>query len=181
MNGETSNQPERDDENDQCRDVYAHFGLAMYWAQVVEHEIINSIMLLKIFPNSKSVKTLAEWQNIVDDFYAGKFEKTMGKIVADFKLSGIDTSAEFMQTLESSLKARNFLAHKFFRINSIDFVTNQGRTRMIEELSSYTELFKTANESLYANASQIRLKLGMSDEMIANMMKEMSSPGSPAQ
>lgn len=181
MNIETSDQPERDDENDQCREVYAYFGLAMYWAQVFEHEIINSIMLLKIFPNSKSVKSLAEWQNIVDDFYAEKFEKTMGKIVADFKLSGIDTSTEFMQTLESSLNARNFLAHKFFRIHSIDFVTNQGRTRMIEELASYTELFKSANESLCAKASQIRFKLGMSDEMIAHKIKEMSTPGSSDQ
>jgi len=47
--------PESDDdvvgeqhENDQVRDTYAYYGLAMYMAHVFEHEVVNLLVLARI-------------------------------------------------------------------------------------------------------------------------------------
>jgi hypothetical protein len=37
------------DQGDQIRDTYAHFGLAMYMAQVLEHGLVNAMVIARAF------------------------------------------------------------------------------------------------------------------------------------
>ncbi len=40
-----------DDQNYHTREVYANFGRAVYYAQILEHGVVNLLTLAKIFPD----------------------------------------------------------------------------------------------------------------------------------
>ena len=41
-----------DDKNEHVKNVYAHFGLAMYFAQVLEHGLANAMMSAQLLPQA---------------------------------------------------------------------------------------------------------------------------------
>ena len=47
-----------DDGNYHTREVYAHFGLAVYQAQVLEHGVVNLLTLAKIFPDPAATREM---------------------------------------------------------------------------------------------------------------------------
>ncbi len=47
-----------DPESEQVRDVYAHFGLAAYWAQCLEQLIFQHLLFVEHFP-----KAVAKYSN----------------------------------------------------------------------------------------------------------------------
>ena len=60
-------------EDEHIREVYAHFGLAVYQAQVLEHGLVNAMVILK-FPERNRI-TRAD----IDDFMDHEFQKDSGK------------------------------------------------------------------------------------------------------
>ena len=59
--------------DEHVREVYAHFGLALYTAQVLEHAFVNAIVVGRL-PQSARV-TSSE----IDDFMAEQFDAMLGK------------------------------------------------------------------------------------------------------
>lgn len=53
-------------------------------------------------------------------------------MICELTRGGIDDQSTDL--LEDALKARNFLAHHFFNWHSEDFITPEGRGRMLKEL-----------------------------------------------
>jgi hypothetical protein len=45
-----------DDENYHTREGYAHFGLAVYHAQALEHGVVNLLTIAKIFPDPAATR-----------------------------------------------------------------------------------------------------------------------------
>jgi len=98
------------DQGEQFKEVCAHYGAAMYFAQVLEHGIANALMFLDLIPKSKAKYTPAEH----DAFFEGQFAKTLGNLIKSLK-----TIAELPDDLEAALlqskERRAYLAHHFFR------------------------------------------------------------------
>jgi len=55
------------------RETYAHFGLAVYWGQVLEHGIVNAMVVLQLPPRSTFTR------DDVDAFMDKEFKNTLGK------------------------------------------------------------------------------------------------------
>src|SRR5260221_10364416 len=121
-----------DDHNDHVRDVYAHFGLAVYMAQVLEHGIANALVMLEHIPQKVgAVRNKEEWEQSVDVFYEQQFEKTLGQLVNALELhTSVNESVKGM--LRECLCSRNFLAHRFFRERAAEFMNAKGRDAMIQ-------------------------------------------------
>lgn len=69
-------------EDEHHKEVYAHFGLAIYLAQCIEYGIVNAISLYDLILNRRQMftdKTI--WSNEVDVFFDEKFELTMGRLI----------------------------------------------------------------------------------------------------
>tara|TARA_R110001583_G_C5419106_1_gene387649 strand:- start:39 stop:200 length:162 start_codon:yes stop_codon:yes gene_type:complete len=50
------------DEGEHVKDVYAHFGLAMYLAQVLEHGIVNALVYTDLIPRrAKDIASSEQW------------------------------------------------------------------------------------------------------------------------
>jgi len=41
------------DEDEHVKEVYARFGLAVYYAQVLEHGLVNALVVLDLIPNRR--------------------------------------------------------------------------------------------------------------------------------
>jgi hypothetical protein len=153
--------------------VYARFGLAFYYAQVLEHGIVNALVVLDLIPSRRHlVRTAQEWASLHDEFMSRHFETTMGRMIRDLR-SVTTVPYDLDDILRLALKRRNWLAHEFFRERSERFVTAPGRDLMIREVDESRDLFKAADKRLDEVVRPLRIAAGMTDEMVAREYQEM--------
>ena len=95
-------------DDEQTRDVYAHYGLAMYLAQTLEHGIVNALVILRLPEKDKYTR------QDIDEFMEGRFQKTLGALLKHLK-SEVELPSDLEPTLTEALNRRNYLAHHYFR------------------------------------------------------------------
>lgn len=160
------------DEGEQIKEVYAHFGLALYLSQVLEHGLANALLLFDLVPNARKVATPESWPEIVDAFYEKKFERTLGALIAELKkYSGVTDSLN--NILTKALKERNRLAHHYFRERAKEFISSIGREKMITELQESQRLFENADKDLEIILAPIREQYGYSKDTIESSIQTM--------
>ena len=145
--------------DDLTRDTYAHFGLAIFQAQILETEIVTS-MVIAMFPK----KDLIGRQKI-SAFMDQQSTYTLGKLLRELKKYA-SVPDELEQTLEEALKKRNWLAHDYFKERAEEFVSSAGCNLMIRELEGAQQLFRDAAHTLNISVKPIRERFGLTDEMI---------------
>lgn len=162
-----------DDATDEhVKTVYAHFGLALYLAQVLEHGLANALMCAELLPRraGKPVPR-KQWEAEFDGFMDEQFEQTLGRLIRGLRTAtSIPTDLEGLLT--EALKTRNFLTHHFFRQRAESFMSRDGREKMIQELERAQKLFETADERLTEVAKPLREKYGLSDERLKPFEEE---------
>jgi hypothetical protein len=155
-----------DYDNEQTRDVYAHYGLAMYLAQTLEHGIVNALVILRLPEKEKYTR------QDIDEFMEGRFQKTLGALLKHLK-SEISFPPDLESVLTDALNRRNSLAHHYFRVRAEKFVTRNGRTQMLHELQSDQQLFGKADEQLAKAMKPLRLSHGVPDSVVEAEYKRM--------
>src|SRR5947209_1245642 len=116
-----------DDGNYHTREVYAHFGLAVYQAQVLEHGVVNLLTLAKIFPDPAATREM--FAPVMEQHFAQVFGR-LAKEVAPYL--GKDT--ELLTDLKDAVSVRNHLVHRYWREKIGLTLTARGKNRMIAEL-----------------------------------------------
>ena len=148
-----------DDKSEQCKEVYAHAGLALYLAQCFEKSLENFLVLHARV--SGECITLAQ----LDTFEERVEAQTLGRLLTDTrKHVRFDDGAE--KLLATALQRRNFLAHRFFKERAADFMSPPGRDRMIAELIEIRECFRSADLVGSVICKGLQNVLGISDAMI---------------
>ena len=125
------------------REMYARYGLAMYFAQVIEAGIKNALVMGE----------LADAQfATIEDFdvaAATNFKTVLGRLIEKFK-PFMAADEPFVDDLQLALMTRNQLAHHFFWDHAPDAMTWDGRERMMRECDAATELFQEISTRLEA-------------------------------
>lgn len=146
-------------DEDNHKDVCAHFGLTIYYAQVLEHGIVNAMVVCKLSQGSSFTGS------DVDPFMDNQFQKTLGTLIKNLrKLMPI--SQELENSLSTALNKRNWLVHKYFRERVPDNLTYEGRQKMISELEEAKDFFIKVDKMLDEEMSPFVKKCGLTDEMI---------------
>jgi hypothetical protein len=107
-------------------EVFRDFGFAAFGAQMLESELITVLLTAE----REGTATFQKKADIESELFLS--QKTLGALIKELKKVGLDEHTAEM--LEDALKARNFLMHQFFTWHSGDFVTTEGRGRMLKEL-----------------------------------------------
>ncbi len=156
-----------DDHGELVKEVYARFGLAVYFAQVLEHGIVNALVILDLVPSRRHLALCADdWEREVDGFMDRHFQATMGRLMKNLR----DTTKvgdDLEQLLSEALRKRNWLVHDFFRERVSEFMTSQGREQMIAEVDACRDLFQSADMRLGEIVAPLRRKAGLTDELLA--------------
>lgn len=129
-----------DDESYQMREVYAHFGVAVYMAQVLEHGVINLLAVTRVM-------SLASSQEEYDKLVGKKFKDTLGNLAKELKSVALNDE-KFIDDLARLVQVRNHLVHNYWREKIQLTMTPQGRNRLIEELSEIHASFSAFDKRL---------------------------------
>ncbi len=160
-------------EEEQCRDVYAHFGLAVFFAQNFEKSLCNYILFQTGLTNGNiTLET-------VDAIEKAIHKKTLGQLLKETKLiATFDDPADESLVNEALIK-RNYLFHDYFWDRAVEFMSPNGREVMLGELPEFRLLFQRADTLAKAMARAAGKMLGISDDLthaeISKMMQEAKS------
>lgn len=155
------------------KDVYAHFGAAMYYAQCLEQAIIIAIMFIDHFPKAiKNYTSQASWENEFDQFINNKSSKTMGRLIGSLKTINFPIN-KIEAKLKESLKKRNFLAHSYFSERAIEITTDAGCVKMIQELIDIQSFFSSVESEINLATDKLSIKYGFTEELKESIMQKM--------
>ncbi len=143
-----------------AREVFAHFGVAIYHSQVLEHGIVNLVVWSGVRDGSHRAFEETETAN------AELFRQTMGS-VKKILLSRRPDIEYLDGLLIRAVRLRNFLAHKYFRQRAAAFMTAAGQNQMIEELEKAIAFFKEVDAKLSPLTRQIIEVMGITEHMAA--------------
>jgi hypothetical protein len=162
-----------DPESEQVREVYAHYGLALYWAQCLEQSIFQHLLFFDHFPKAVAAYTTPEsWAANFDRYEERELGQTMGKLVRRLQEVGRPT-VEIAASLSEALKSRNWLAHGYFADRAVEFNTTSGREMMLAELERIRNQFISCSVELDAVSLPAARVLGFTDEKLENVKAEM--------
>jgi hypothetical protein len=149
----------------QTREMYARYGLAMYFAQVVEASIKSALVMAEL--SSSKFATLDDF----DDSWAENFTVTMGRLVRKLTpfLAG-DTALG--DDLQLALLMRNQLAHHFFWDHAADATTTEGRSRMITECVSAVAFYQDIEQRVEMVVRRYSESVGTTPEVFAARLEE---------
>jgi hypothetical protein len=145
--------------DEEVREVYARYGLAMYFAQVVEHAIVNLMISLRLPERGKLPG------REIDAFMEDAFRMTFGRLLGELRRQS--RFAELVQQeLDQARETRNWLAHRYFRDRAVQFMSPAGRGAMLGELDDAANLFLRTNDMLERLSAEIRAANGVSEDAV---------------
>ncbi len=160
---------ELDADDDQTREVYAHAGLALYMAQVLEHGLANVIVLARA--GGPEFRSPDDYDALLDDLLS----RTMGQQLRR-ALQEIEFTDDQIERLNEALRLRNYLAHDFFRERIDHFASVAGRNRLIAELDKMRDHFAAIDRDVQEIAYALWAKHGIPRERIeAEVQKLMAA------
>ena len=154
------------EEGEHHKEIYAHFGLAVYYAQVLENGLINALVTLDFMPSHAThLITKTDWSDKFDAFFNQHAALTMGNLIRALrKVASIPDDLEAQ--LNTALEKRKFLVHHYFREKIMLFTTERGREQMIEDLKQYSNVFVSADRRLNSIIEPINVRYGLTPEKL---------------
>ena len=150
------------DEQDR-KEVFAWFGGASYYAQCVEVELwIARLFLLR--ENGPRPRD-DEWQRFETE------PLTMGRLLGLVQ-TGIGLESAEMEVLETCLKKRNWLSHKYWEERSHLLASSAGCDQAVAELADLCEVFKRGDEVARGLSARIRAQIGVSEQWVKELQDE---------
>lgn len=150
---------------DDPKEVYAFFGLAMYWVQVFEHSVTNLAAGLRFSTAPLISKAL------FDSVFQKLDQETLGGLLTATR-SLISFPSDIDKQLTLCLKKRNYLTHRFFKTHSLNLLHSNGRELIIYELKSIIEMFIDADEVVTPMYYEIWKKFGIDEEWVEQELQK---------
>lgn len=144
------------------REVYAHFGLAIYFCQVVESALVNYLLLLR---RATTAREITETE--IDDLFVELFGNTLGRNIKNVKrILGEQGDWVLADQMADALNLRNELVHHWMRTRAMLQGTSENRLAMIDELKNATTKLQDVDRALGERTQAMLAKVGLPDGFI---------------
>lgn len=148
------------------RELYAYYGLAMYYAQGLEHGMVNLLVAIR------RVKEPGAGYDDIEAFFDKGYKLTLGTLLKDVGRH-IDIPEEFDGLFRDAMKGRNHLVHNYFRERAEEMRTMEGKRAIIEDLHGYQNLFCRAGSLVDAITVRLMEHLGITRETVEREIRRM--------
>ncbi|WP_400190248.1 hypothetical protein [Hymenobacter sp. B81] len=142
-------------EEEQTKEIYAHFGLALYFAQAVEQQLANMLIFDQLF--QVKPQTPEQYTAIFEEYAAAA--KPAGLLAVETQLAYQLADAD-RDELQQVLMLREYFATSYFKIHAqrllqpeskreliIDFATYQNKCRQLHaQLQHYQQQYVARTE-----------------------------------
>ncbi len=152
---------EIEDENGKHRLIYAYFGLAVYYSQVIEETF--SIMLCSNKIIKKNPISNEEVLEIIESIDNSK--KTMGVFINEIKQS-YSLNDKIVEDLIQFLEIRNNLIHSYFKKEIFKFKSDSGRREMLKYFTTFVDESIRIDIELKQYYQNYLEKLGITEDQI---------------
>lgn len=148
--------------NEQLTLLFAHYGRAIYVAQLLEQETINMVAIDEI------VTTNPESQAEYDTIWA-KYDnsKKMMGIMTTLLQQAYEIDEVDMEELKSLLAYKTDLATIYFRVNDLTGASDEDADRMINDFANFNQRVQLINEKLSFYRDAFNTKTGVTEERLA--------------
>lgn len=126
-------------ESEQSKELFAYFGLAVYYCQALEQQLTNLLLLTKL--SRGKTPTDAE----IAELYQRKLSNSLGQLIKEIQ-HHFPFSEEETSQLQAVWKERNHIVHDYFKERIQETFTPAGRAHMIRELEALQEQGKPAGD-----------------------------------
>ena len=150
----------------QIRNLYEAFGLAMYQAQCIERQL--AMLLVSLQEKRPQNRTTLE----LEALYTRAFQRTLGQLL-DLVRREASIPAEMESRLTEALSTRNQLAHNYFWDRAGEVQTVTGRQFMIQELREIATRFDQLDEELTALMQGWTEQLGITQVVLEAAMQRL--------
>lgn len=155
-----------DPESHRVREVFAHYGLAMYTAQGFERTL--ALCLATVYRHEPTRITRREFRRLLESNY----QKTLGQLVSKLRQS-VAIPGDLEETLTGALEKRNWLTHSYFWERAVTFCKEDGQQTMISELKLAVDFFDRADASVGRALRDWRTKHGITEEIVEAEKKKL--------
>ncbi len=167
------------DESEHCKEVYAHFGLAYYESGVIESGIANALLygefLMgwkdRIEREGKATFDRKIYEAEFDAYMNDQYAQSFGNLIKRLERV-IGIPQDLKDVVAEGKRLRDILAHHYYRERSTEFVTRDGRDRMIAELTDMGEKFGEMDRRIQELLEPVKRKLGIRDGVIERFTAE---------
>lgn len=160
-------------DNDKAREIYALFGVSIYYSQVLEQ---NIIIILAVFEQiEKKINNQKDLDILWDKYDNGR--RTLGNLIIELK-KVLKMSENDFSELEEILKLRNYFAHNYFRMNSDLFFSDGGKFRMAKDFIEYKEKSIKMDQLLNQYFLSVSKKIGITEELLQNELERLKKSAS---
>lgn len=157
-----------EDDDGRTRFIYAQFGLAIYCTNCLEETFSIMIWTNRIF--KQKPKTNKEVNDIIDAVENTK--KTMGLLLNEIK-ENYFISETHQELLKKVLAKRNYLIHKYFRLEIQKFYSETGQKEMLKYFGDIIDETTLIDRELNQYFEHYKLKLGLDEEKIEELVAKM--------
>lgn len=157
-----------EDDNGKTKLIYAYFGLAIYLTNCLEETFSIMLWTNRIFKHKP--KTNKEVNDIINEVESSK--KTMGKLLQEIR-ENYGLSENHKEILEKVLSKRNYLIHKYFRLEIQKFYSETGQKEMLKYFGDVIDETTFIDNELHQYFKHYKLKLGFDEKRISDLVTKM--------
>jgi hypothetical protein len=154
---------------EEVREVFARFGRAYYFAEVLHRGLCNLYVAHQI-PDSRMVTRYR-----LEEHFSLAFKMTLGQV---WNAVTQHYSRETQSVVASAIDRRNFLAHHFWYERAHLLSTSKGRCEMLKELDDAADLFQSADALLEGQGPDVLERMGLDESHFKAALEEIQQ-GSP--
>lgn len=144
-------------DSEHSKELFAYFGLAVYYSQALEQQLVNLLMLMKV--SQGKVPT----EEDLADLYHQKLSNSLGQLVNEIQ-HHFPFSPEETTQLKEVWKQRNYIVHDYFKERIQETFSPGGRSKMIRELTAFKVQAQELERKLQKYTSELYAKLGLDQE-----------------
>lgn len=150
-----------DSEMSDSKEVYAHFGLLMFQYSLLEHSLINLLMLHRSIGDVKIGKAVDQpsWANSMDEHYEFSRSLTFGNLIRH--VVAVPRYKTFEPELLAVKKQRDYFAHHFFRDEIALFGSSEGRWFLLERMTLARQRVEGAEENIKPEFNKRAKRIGL--------------------
>lgn len=157
-----------EDDDGKAKLIYAQFGLAIYLTNCLEETFSIMLWTNRIF--KQKPKTNKGVNEIIDAVENTK--KTMGNLLNEIKENYCISEAH-QEILKNVLAKRNYLIHKYFRLEIQKFYSETGQKEMLKYFGDIIDETTLIDNELNQYFEHYKLKLGFDEEKITELVAKM--------
>lgn len=145
-------------ESEQSKELFAYFGLAVYYCQALEQQLTNLLLLTKL-----SQGTMPSEADLAD-LYQRKLGNSLGQLIKEIQHHFSFSEAETAQ-LHHVWKQRNYIVHDYFKERIRDTFTPSGRASIIRELKRFKNKAGALEIKLQGYCTELYNRLGLEGKL----------------